>query len=160
MAQHAFVAMPFGTKQNSAKQDIDFNRIYEEYIRPALEGAGFEVFRADEEQRAGDIRTDMFQELLLADLVFADLSIDNPNVWYELGVRHALRARGVIGIRCQRDYMPFDVYTDRAIKYRIKDGKPDPSVIDEDKKLLVTFATETMNSWYERKISPVYSLLS
>ena len=45
----------------------------------------------------------------------ADLSIDNPNVWYELGVRHALRARGVIGIRCRRDYMPFDVYTDRAL---------------------------------------------
>jgi len=154
MAYHAFVAMPFGVKE-----EIDFNAVYKDFIKPALETAGFAVFRADEEMRAGDIRTDMFQELLLADLVVADLSIDNPNVWYELGVRHALRARGVIGIRCQRDYMPFDVYTDRAIKYRIKDGKPDPSFIDEDKKLLVTFATETMNSWYERKISPVYNLL-
>jgi tetratricopeptide (TPR) repeat protein len=154
MAYHAFVAMPFGVKEG-----IDFDAIYKDFIKPALETAGFAVFRADEEMRAGDIRTDMFQELLLADLVVADLSIDNPNVWYELGVRHALRARGVIGIRCQRDYMPFDVYTDRAIKYRIKDGKPDPSFIDEDKKLLVTFATETMNSWYERKISPVYNLL-
>ena len=154
MAYHAFVAMPFGVKEG-----IDFNAVYKDFIKPALETAGFAVFRADEEMRAGDIRTDMFQELLLADLVVADLSIDNPNVWYELGVRHALRARGVIGIRCQRDYMPFDVYTDRAIKYRIKDGKPDPSFIDEDKKLLVTFATETMNSWYERKISPVYNLL-
>ena len=154
MAYHAFVAMPFGVKEG-----IDFNAVYKDFIKPALETAGFAVFRADDEMRAGDIRTDMFQELLLADLVVADLSIDNPNVWYELGVRHALRARGVIGIRCQRDYMPFDVYTDRAIKYRIKDGKPDPSFIDEDKKLLVTFATETMNSWYERKISPVYNLL-
>ena len=154
MAYHAFVAMPFGVKE-----EIDFNAVYKDFIKPALETAGFAVFRADDEMRAGDIRTDMFQELLLADLVVADLSIDNPNVWYELGVRHALRARGVIGIRCQRDYMPFDVYTDRAIKYRIKDGKPDPSFIDEDKKLLVTFATETMNSWYERKISPVYNLL-
>lgn len=44
------------------------------------------MFRADEEQSAGNIRTDMFQELFLADLVFVDLSIDNPNVWYELGV--------------------------------------------------------------------------
>ena len=109
MAYHAFVAMPFGIKEQ-----IDFNRVYGELIKPALEGAGFEVFRADEEMRAGDIRTDMFQELLMADLVVADLSIDNPNVWYELGVRHALRARGVIGIMCRRDYMPFDVYTDRV----------------------------------------------
>ena len=126
MAYHAFVVMPYGTKE-----EIDFNRVYGELIKPALEGAGFEVFRADEEMRAGDIRTDMFQELLLADLVVADLSIDNPNVWYELGVRHALRARGVIGIRCRRDYMPFDVHTDRSLRYRIKEilgARPDPEL--------------------------------
>jgi hypothetical protein len=94
---HVFVAMPFGTKEG-----IDFNQVYTVLIKPALEGAGFEVFRADEEMAAGNIRTDMFQELLLADLV-VDLSINSPNVWYELGVRHALRARGVILIDCRRD---------------------------------------------------------
>ena len=92
MKPHAFVAMPFGSKPGSDGQLIDFNRVYTEYIQPALEAAGMEVFRADQEQRAGDIITDMFQELLIADLVVADLTIDNPNVWYELGVRHALRA--------------------------------------------------------------------
>ena len=159
MAYHAFVVMPYGTKEQ-----IDFNRVYGDLIKPALEGAGFEVFRADEEMRAGDIRTDMFQELLLADLVVADLSIDNPNVWYELGVRHALRERGVIGIRCRRDYMPFDVYTDRTLRYQIKDNAPgaavpDPERLEDDKTKLAEFATETINSWYERKISPVYHLL-
>ncbi|HEY6366625.1 MAG TPA: TRAFs-binding domain-containing protein [Candidatus Binatia bacterium] len=159
MAYHAFVVMPYGTKEQ-----IDFNRVYGDLIKPALEGAGFEVFRADEEMRAGDIRTDMFQELLLADLVVADLSIDNPNVWYELGVRHALRARGVIGIRCRRDYMPFDVYTDRTLRYHIKDNPPgaavpDPERLEDDQKKLAEFATETIGSWYDRKISPVYHLL-
>ena len=159
MAYHAFVVMPYGTKEQ-----INFNRVYSDLIKPALEGAGFEVFRADEEMRAGDIRTDMFQELLLADLVVADLSIDNPNVWYELGVRHALRERGVIGIRCRRDYMPFDVYTDRTLSYHITDQSPgsavpDPEHLDDDKKKLAQFATETMDSWYERKVSPVYHLL-
>ena len=48
MAHHAFVAMPFGIKE-----DIDFNAVFGELIKPALEGAGFEVFRADEEMRAG-----------------------------------------------------------------------------------------------------------
>ena len=120
MALHAFVAMPYGTKEG-----IDFNRIYSEYIKPALESAGFEVFRADEESRAGSIHTDMFQELLLADLVVVDLSIDNPNVWYELGVRHALRARGVLQIQCRRDYLPFDVHGQRTLRYHIKDGVPD-----------------------------------
>jgi hypothetical protein len=97
MGLHAFIAMPFGTKGG-----IDFNKVYDDYIKPALEAANFEVLRADKEVRAGNIQTDMFQELLLADLVIVDLSIDNPNVWYELGIRHALRARGVIHTNCQR----------------------------------------------------------
>jgi tetratricopeptide (TPR) repeat protein len=154
MGLHVFVAMPYGVKQN-----IDFNHIYAELIRPALESAGFTVFRADEEMRAGDIRSDMFQELLLADLVVADLSIDNPNVWYELGVRHALRPKGVIQIQSQRDYMPFDVYVDRSVRYHLKDGRLDPDKLEDDRKSLAAFARETMNAWHERRVSPVYNLL-
>ncbi|MBL8454298.1 MAG: hypothetical protein JNK97_16300, partial [Zoogloea sp.] len=58
MKLHAFVAMPFGTKPNDKGEQIDFNRIFDELIKPALEDAGLEVLRADEEQRAGDIRLD------------------------------------------------------------------------------------------------------
>ncbi len=155
MAFFTFVAMPFGVKQG-----IDFNRVFREYIEPALTEARFEVFRADEEMRAGNIRTDMFQQLLIADLVVVDLSIDNPNVWYELGVRHALRSRGVIQIVTQREQMPFDVYTDRMIRYHTKDGVPDPEFLQQDKAKLAQFATETMASWHGRKVSPVYHLLS
>ena|SRR5580704_8526283 len=142
MQLHAFVAMPYGTKQG-----IDFNEIYSDYIRQALEQIGFEVFRADEELRSGDIRVDMFQELLLADLVVVDLSIDNPNVWYELGVRHALRPRGVVQVQSQREHMPFDVYVDRALRYRVRDGHLDPDHLNEDRKMLATVATETVHSW-------------
>ena len=155
MAFFTFVAMPFGVKQG-----IDFNRVFREYIEPALTQARFEVFRADEEMRAGNIRTDMFQQLLIADLVVVDLSIDKPNVWYEFGVRHALRSRGVIQIITQREQMPFDVYTDRVIRYHTKNGVPDPEFLQQDKAKLAQFATETMASWYGRKISPVYHLLS
>jgi len=56
--------MPFGKREG-----IDFDRVYVDYIKPALEDAGFDVFRADEAERAGMIHTDMFEELLLADLV-------------------------------------------------------------------------------------------
>jgi len=154
MTLHVFVAMPFGMKEG-----INFNKVYDDFIKPALEEEGFDVFRADEETKAGNIRTDMFQELLLADLVVADLSIDNPNVWYELGVRHALRARGVIQINCQRDYMPFDVYTDRALLYHVKNGVPDPDLLDKDKEVLADMAKETVSSWHGRKISPVYNHL-
>ena len=154
MALHVFVVMPFGTKEN-----INFDKIYEVYIKPALKENGYEVFRADEELRAGEIRADMFQELLLADLVIADLSIDNPNVWYELGVRHALRASGIILIQSNREKNPFDVYPDRKLHYHIKDGAPDTDYLEEDMKALSAMARETILSWHGRKISPVYHLL-
>ena len=77
MSLRVFVAMPFGSKPDSTGTPIDFDRIYDELIRPALEDAGLEVLRADEEQDAGDIRVDLFQELLMADLVVADLTLDN-----------------------------------------------------------------------------------
>lgn len=163
MALHVFVAMPFGVKEG-----IDFNKIYTDYIKPALEDCSliddptcepFEVFRADEAFIAGNIRADMFQELLLSDLVVADLSIDNPNVWYELGVRHALRSRGVIQIMCRGEKTPFDVYTDRSLHFHIKDCVPDPDFLEADKKALAHMARETIKSSHYHKISPVYHLL-
>ena len=156
---HAFVAMPFGTKPGPDGQLIDFNRVYGEYIKPALEAAGLEPFRADEEARAGDIRADMFQELLIADLVVADLTLNNPNVWYELGVRHALRARGVIIVCGGQVTTAFDLYTDRKLRYGIKDGGPDPATLESDKRQLTAMVKATMESWHGRKLSPVYQLL-
>lgn len=159
MKPHVFVAMPFGTKPAHDGQLIDFNRVYAEYIEPALREAGMEVFRADQELCAGDIRTDMFQELLMADVVVADLTLDNPNVWYELGVRHALRARGVILVQGPRPNQPFDIYTDRKLNYRLRDGAPDPTTLAEDRKRLTDMARITLAAWHGRKVSPVYGLL-
>jgi len=159
MKPHAFIAMPFGIKPGHDGAAIDFDRIHAELIRPALEDAGCEVFRADEESRAGDIRTDMFQELLVADLVVADLTLDNPNVWYELGVRHALRARGVVLVQGPRPNQPFDIYTDRKLRYALKDGAPDPAAVAKDRARLAAMARATLEASAARKVSPVYQLL-
>lgn len=165
MKPHAFIAMPFGTKAGpDGATPVQFNRVLDELLRPALEQAGFEVFRADEEIRAGDIRADMFQELLVADLVVADLSIANPNVWYELGVRHALRERGVVlvygalpGVEAPK---VFDVYTDRKLRYALTaDGVPDPATLAEHLSALAAMAGETLAASTRRKVSPVYQLL-
>lgn len=159
MNPHVFVAMPFGKKPAPDGTLIDFNAIYADLIKPACEAAGTDVFRADEELAAGDIKTDMFQELLIADLVIADLTLDNPNVWYELGVRHALRARGIVLIQGPRERQPFDIYTDRKLNYGLEDGKPDPKTLEPDKKALTEMVNKTLESWHGRKISPVYHLL-
>lgn len=165
---HAFVAMPFGRKPLPKRADaspdsqpevVDFDRVYDEYIRPALEQAGFEPFRADDETRAGDIRTDMFQELLVADMVVADLTVDNPNVWYEIGVRHALRARGVVLVCGGRTATAFDLYTDRKLRYGLSGGGPDPATLATDIDALAGMIRDTMDAWHGRKVSPVYQLM-
>ena len=159
LPSRAFVVSPFGTKPGRDGSPIDFDAVFADLIRPALMDAELEPFRADVEQRAGNIHADMFQELLLADLVVAELSIDNANAWYELGVRHALRARGVILMFSGRDYLPFDVGPERAVRYALADGKPDPAHVTEDRKRLAEMAQATLGAWRGRRISPVYHLL-
>ncbi len=158
---HAFVIMPFGKKKGGDGSPYDFNAIYTQLIKPTLEGAGFEPFRADEEASSGDILTDMFQELLLADLCLVDMSIDNANVFYELGIRHAFRKRGMVHIQAGRAYMPFDIFNVRTIPYHITpEGVPDPVFIEKDKAAIARIVRATWSSEPERIHSPVYNLLT
>jgi len=118
-----FVVMPFRDKQvRAATPDqqavfVNFDDVYNLFIRPVLAEAGCEPFRADEEKVAGDIRTDMFFELVTADFVLADVSILNANVFYELGIRHGVAPRGVITLHGGWDRQPFDIAPDRLIPY-------------------------------------------
>jgi tetratricopeptide (TPR) repeat protein len=157
---HAFVIMPFGKKKGADGSLYDFNAIYSLLIKPALEAAGFEAFRADEETTSGDILTDMFQELLLADLCIADMSIDNANVFYELGIRHAFRKRGVVHIQAGRAYMPFDVFNVRTIPYHItNEGIPDPAFLEKDRASISRVTRDTWASDIDAVHSPIFNLL-
>lgn len=158
---HAFIVMPFGKKKGGDGSLYDFNAIYKKMIKPALEEAGFEPFRADEETASGDILTDMFQELLLADLVLCDLSIDNANAFYELGIRHAFRKRGVMHIQAGRAYMPFDIFNVRTLPYHITpDGVPDPEYLKNDIQAIARMARDTWASDRDAIHSPIFNLLS
>lgn len=157
---HAFVIMPFGRKKGTDGAIYDFNAIYSQLIKPSLEMAGFEPFRADEETASGDILTDMFQELLLADLCIADMSIDNANVFYELGIRHAFRKRGIVHIQAGRAYMPFDVFNVRTTPYHITpEGVPDPAFLEKDKAVISRVTRDTWASDIDAVQSPIFNLL-
>ncbi|HYH82560.1 MAG TPA: TRAFs-binding domain-containing protein [Longimicrobium sp.] len=117
-----FVLMPFGTKKDPAGgPDIDFNRIYKSAIQPAIEDAGLEPIRADEERAGGIIHKAMFERLLLCDYAVADLTTANANVFYELGVRHAARPATTLAIFSNRHEPPFDVKLLRALPYALGD---------------------------------------
>jgi len=161
MRPHAFVIMPFGKKKGGDGSLYDFNAIYTQLIKPTLELAGFEPFRADEETTSGDILTDMFQELLLADLCIVDMSIDNANVFYELGIRHAFRKRGIVHIQAGRAYMPFDIFNVRTIPYHVTpEGVPDPEFLEKDKAAISRVTRDTWASDADAIHSPVFNILT
>jgi tetratricopeptide repeat protein len=115
----AFVVRPFGVQQG-----IDFDRVQQALIEPALQrlralGTQIDGGTTGEITRAGNIREDMFRLLAVSDLVVADVTIHNANAFYELGVRHALRPEHTHLIRAKRsEYKyPFDLQTDRYFEY-------------------------------------------
>ncbi|HMB22728.1 MAG TPA: tetratricopeptide repeat-containing protein, partial [Anaerolineales bacterium] len=109
---------------------------------------------------SGDILTDMFQELLLADLCIADMSIDNANVFYELGIRHAFRKRGIVHIQAGRAYMPFDVFNVRTIPYHITpEGVPDPAFLEKERMAISRVTRDTWASDIDAIHSPIFNLL-
>jgi len=114
------VVMPFGSKRDpSGGPNIDFNAIYELAIRPAIEEAEMHAVRADEERLGGIIHKPMFERLLLCDYAIVDLTTANANVFYELGVRHAVRPATTLCIFAQHQQIPFDVSLARALPYTL-----------------------------------------
>ena len=146
----AFIIRPFGTKN-----DINFNEVEEKLIDPALNRLDITGRTTMEIRRQGNIRLDMFQRLLTADVVIADISIQNANVYYELGVRHALRGKHTFMIRAsgadlKTDEVPFDLKTDRYLTY---DGKNPAASIDD----LSEGLKQTINA--KQQDSPVFQML-
>lgn len=141
----AFIVRPFGVKK-----EIDFDRVHEELITPALAKAGIIGNTTGNILEAGNIRQDMFELLLTSDLVIADISIHNANVFYELGIRHALRDENTILIRCRIDDVPFDLKTDRYIGY-------DKDDLDASVDTLYQAVKETLES--TKPDSPVFRML-
>jgi hypothetical protein len=133
MQPHVFVAMPFDVKEVQAAVaaslsvaatpavSVDFDEVYDLLYKPALTKAGCVPFRADKEQAAGDIRTDMYFELVTADIIVADISVLNANVFYELGIRHGVAPRGVFMVDGGWGRLRvFDIAPDRKFSYNGK----------------------------------------
>ena len=103
----AFVLMPF---------DKEFTSIYEEFLRPVLSDAGFDVNRADDIESQRNILRDVLEGISRADLIVADLTSANPNVFYELGLAHALK-QPVVLLTQSIDEVPFDLRSYRLLEY-------------------------------------------
>jgi tetratricopeptide (TPR) repeat protein len=121
-----FVLMPFGKKPAMSGALIDFDAVYEDFVRPSIVEAGLEPLRADEEKTGGIIHKAMFERLILCQYAVCDLTTANPNVFYELGLRHAIRPQSTVLLFAEgAGQLPFDVAPLRALPYSIgADGRP------------------------------------
>lgn len=148
--------MPFGEKTDGTGHKIDFDAVYRDLIAPAIEHAGMEPLRADEEMAGGIIHKPMYERLILCEYAVADLTTANANVFYELGLRHAIREWSTISIfAAGRGQLPFDIAPLRALPYSLgKDGRPDN--LAKDREALATL----LKAAFEGKTdSPVYQLV-
>jgi MAP3K TRAFs-binding domain len=125
-----FILMPFGIKTDGNKKEIDFDKVYNSFIKPAIIEAGLDPIRADEEKSGGFIHKPMYERLMFCNFAVADLSFANANVFYELGIRHALKPFTTISIFDIGTKLPFDTAPLRTFPYNFTDG----FVEDIDKK--------------------------
>jgi hypothetical protein len=115
-----FIAMPFGSRAADGGMTIDFDRVHL-FIHRGAETAGLEAIRADFEPAGGFIHKPMLERLLVAEYVVADLTFANPNVMYEIGVRHGASARATL-LLCAEPFvakLPFDFKPLRVVPYSL-----------------------------------------
>ncbi len=119
----AFIIRGFGKKKDSKGTEVDFDQVQAALIEPAMRACGLAGGTTATEEDSGNIREDMFALIIEADVVICDITVHNANVFYELGIRHALRKKHTVLIRGEgsADTTPFDLSTDRYLAYDIAD---------------------------------------
>lgn len=117
-----FVIMPFGEKPVGDRK-VDFNVVYQSIIKPAIEavktpeGKPLVPARTDMDGFSGAITQEMFEYILYSRMAFADISGFNPNVLYEIGVRHSAQESGTVLFRQAGGAIPFDIATIKVFEY-------------------------------------------
>ncbi len=122
----AFMVMPFRKRAipnapEGSPKEVDFDALWDRAFRPALEQLGYLAVRADMESGSVIIK-DMLERLAFADLVLADLTLPNGNVYYEIGIRHVAKKTNCVLISADWSKQLFDVDQLRSLRYPLPDG--------------------------------------
>lgn len=115
------MVMPYGIKKTDASPgqgpaEINFDLLWDRALRPAIEALGYDPVRADQDVGALIIH-EMLERLYFSDLVLAEMTIPNGNVYYELGIRHACKSTGCVLLAAEGSRQLFDVAQMRTLRY-------------------------------------------
>ncbi len=171
MKPYCFVITSFGQKENlndlKAKyqngkkepvQKIDFDKIYENLVKPAILKAGLEPLIEREEKSLGSIHKTMYEKIILCEYCIADVTNFNPNAYYELGMRYAVKPFTTIPIIASSHFpLPFDIGPNRTFAYQV-DNNFNLSNREND---INTLADMLLNAKKSRSTdSPLYDLVN
>lgn len=159
MQKTCFVVMGFGKKVDfESGRTLDLDATFTSIIKPTCEDMGYVCVRADEINQSGLIDIKMYQMLLEADLVIADISTSNANAIYELGVRHALKRKATILMKEQDSRFYFDLDHISTISYKhLSEDIGYSEVIRVRKKLKEVISDIDYDN--DESDSPVYTYL-
>jgi hypothetical protein len=121
-----FMIMPYGRRptqvepSSDAPGEIDFNALWDKAFAPTIQSLGYDPVRADQDTGALIINQ-MIERLYFADLVLADMTIPNGNVYYEVGVRQAAKKTGCVLLGADWSKQLFDVAQLRTVRYPLKE---------------------------------------
>lgn len=150
-----FLIAPIGLPGSEVRRrsDLLFTRV----VEPATQAAGYDLIRADQINIPGPITGQIVRLLYEADLVIADISGLNPNVMYELGIRHATRAP-VIQLVSKGESIPFDIANIRTIIFDVSS----PDSTDATRQTLIQFLSAVDSGSYlgESPVSAAIDLAS
>ncbi len=101
-----------------ANAKIDFDAVYQTFIQPAIEKAGLVASKTSEANSGEFLLKNMYARILFCRFAIADITFNNPNVYYELGIRHATRPHTTILIHENSlDKIPFDLSVFNVLNY-------------------------------------------
>jgi hypothetical protein len=157
-SRECFVVMPYGSKpfSDGSGRQYDFEKVWRVLISRAVREAGMVPVRSDQREVSGIVHSEMFRDLRDREVVLADLSLDNPNVFYELGVRHVMNAGGTVLICRTNAALPFDVRLSRVIFYDFDGQHFDWEEVERVVKTLKVMLADAATG---RPDSPVHALL-
>jgi hypothetical protein len=150
-----FMIMPYGRKATQTEAgrgpaEVDFNALWDRGYVPAIKALGYEPVRADQDT-GGLVISQMLERLYFADLVLADMTIPNGNIYYEVGIRHAARRTGCVLLAADWSKLLFDVVQMRTVHYPLPEG----NVTDATAKAFQTAIKDPIRSLCDA-ISPMH----
>lgn len=140
--KYCFVVSPIGEDGSETRNNAD--KLFKYIIGPVCQGCGFTVERVDQINDFNSITQTIIAKLQSADLVIADISEHNPNVFYEMGYRKCT-GKPIVHLKRKNEPIPFDINTIRTFEYDLTDLDSVEAIKERLQQTISAFSFDSSN---------------